>query len=145
MTEYTVKKCPKCGHQLRFPDHIGGMLMACPSCGNKFHSDFKLGGSKRTVHGGILLNVFEIPGKVLRRIGLFFTSWIDAGIDRHPFSGYVFIAGGIGIAPIMGMLRTLADRGDGRSLLSILFAFLQNHWWRRHHSGMVKNCMTRTG
>ena len=31
-------------------------------------------------------------------------------IDRHPSPGYVFIAGGIGIAPIMGMLRTLADR-----------------------------------
>jgi len=50
MTEYTVKKCPKCGQQLRFPNHIGGMLMACPSCGNKFHSDFKLGCGKRTVH-----------------------------------------------------------------------------------------------
>jgi predicted ferric reductase len=28
--------------------------------------------------------------------------------------GFVFIAGGIGIAPIMSMLRTLADRGDRR-------------------------------
>jgi len=37
-------------------------------------------------------------------------------IDRH-FSekGYVFIAGGIGIAPIRSMLRTLADRGDLRT------------------------------
>lgn len=28
--------------------------------------------------------------------------------------GYVFVAGGIGIAPILSMLRTLADRGDRR-------------------------------
>lgn len=35
--------------------------------------------------------------------------------DRHPAApGYVFIAGGIGIAPIMSMLRTLADREDKR-------------------------------
>ena len=29
-------------------------------------------------------------------------------------SGFVFIAGGVGMAPIMSMLRTLADRGDPR-------------------------------
>lgn len=37
--------------------------------------------------------------------------------DRHDAPGYVFIAGGIGIAPIMSMLRALADRGDRRPLL----------------------------
>lgn len=52
------------------------------------------------------------------------TAYLDApygafSIDRHRSSDYVFVAGGIGIAPIMGMLRTLADRGDGRSLLLI--------------------------
>lgn len=31
-------------------------------------------------------------------------------IDRHPAGGHVFIAGGIGIAPIFSMLRALADR-----------------------------------
>ena len=37
-------------------------------------------------------------------------------IDRYTAApGYVFIAGGIGIAPIMSMLRTLADRKDKRS------------------------------
>jgi len=36
-------------------------------------------------------------------------------IDRHPeAAGYVFLAGGIGIAPMMGMLRALAKRGDKR-------------------------------
>jgi predicted ferric reductase len=35
--------------------------------------------------------------------------------DQHPDAArFTFIAGGIGIAPIMSMLRTLADRGDRR-------------------------------
>ncbi|MDH3359377.1 MAG: hypothetical protein OEL55_00770 [Desulfobulbaceae bacterium] len=38
----SIKTCPQCHEQLRFPDHIGGMLMACPSCGQEFYSDFKL-------------------------------------------------------------------------------------------------------
>ncbi len=36
-------------------------------------------------------------------------------IDRVPSpAGYVFLAGGIGIAPMLGMLRALADRADTR-------------------------------
>ena len=38
-------------------------------------------------------------------------------VDNHPDSkGFVFIAGGVGAAPIMSMLRTLADREDKRPL-----------------------------
>lgn len=48
-------------------------------------------------------------------------------IDRHPAPGYVLVAAGIGIAPIMAMLRTLADRRDGRSLL-LVYAY---HTWER--------------
>jgi predicted ferric reductase len=40
-------------------------------------------------------------------------------IDRHPAPGYVFIAGGIGIAPFMSMLRAMADRDDRRPVLLI--------------------------
>ncbi len=47
--------------------------------------------------------------------------------DRYPAKGLVFIAGGIGVAPIMGMLRTLADRGDRRPLL----LFYANKRWER--------------
>jgi len=37
--------------------------------------------------------------------------------DAHPdASGFVLIAGGVGIAPMMSMLRTLANRGDPRPL-----------------------------
>jgi predicted ferric reductase len=49
-------------------------------------------------------------------------AWVDGpygsfGVDFHPqASGYVFVAGGAGIAPVMSMLRALADRGDRRPL-----------------------------
>jgi predicted ferric reductase len=40
--------------------------------------------------------------------------------DRHAHAdGFVFIAGGIGITPMMSHLRTLADRGDRRPLVLI--------------------------
>jgi predicted ferric reductase len=50
------------------------------------------------------------------------TAYVDAphGVfttDRHPdATGYVFVAGGVGVAPMMSMIRTLADRGDPRPL-----------------------------
>jgi predicted ferric reductase len=46
-------------------------------------------------------------------------------IDRHRAPGYVFIAGGIGITPVMSMLRTLADRRDSRPL----FLFYSGKDW----------------
>jgi predicted ferric reductase len=49
-------------------------------------------------------------------------------VDRHRHApGYVFIAGGVGIAPILSMLRTLADRGDRRPLA----LFYGNRRWER--------------
>jgi predicted ferric reductase len=37
-------------------------------------------------------------------------------LDHHPGSEYTFIAGGIGSAPVMSMLRTLAESNDDRPL-----------------------------
>jgi predicted ferric reductase len=60
-------------------------------------------------------------------------AWVDGpygnfSIDEHSTAaGYVFIAGGIGIAPILSMLRTLALRGDERPLLLIY----GNRVWER--------------
>ena len=39
------------------------------------------------------------------------------GPDFHPAQGYVLLAGGVGVTPIMSMLRTLADRGDKTPLI----------------------------
>jgi predicted ferric reductase len=42
-------------------------------------------------------------------------------MDRYEAPGYVFIAGGVGITPIMSMLRTMADRKDPRPV-QLLYA-----------------------
>jgi predicted ferric reductase len=43
-------------------------------------------------------------------------------IDRHPMAKeYIFIAGGVGITPVMSMLRTMSDRGDSRPV-TLLYA-----------------------
>ena len=44
MDKEPVQYCPSCGQALRFPENIGGMLMACPNCGHRFVSSFKLAG-----------------------------------------------------------------------------------------------------
>lgn len=60
-------------------------------------------------------------------------AWVDApygtfGIDQHPDApGFVLVAGGVGIAPVMSMLRTLADRSDRRSV----WLFYGNRVWER--------------
>ncbi|MCG6116673.1 MAG: ferredoxin reductase family protein [Aquimonas sp.] len=49
-------------------------------------------------------------------------AWVDGpygnfGVRRFPQSpGFVFMAGGVGIAPVISVLRDLADRGEQRSL-----------------------------
>ena len=48
-------------------------------------------------------------------------------IDRYPAAGYVFIAGGVGVTPIVSMLRTMADRGDARPCLLI---YADDSWER---------------
>ena len=45
--------------------------------------------------------------------------------DRHPAPGYVLIAGGVGITPMMSILRSFADRSDGRPVL----LFYANKTW----------------
>lgn len=50
------------------------------------------------------------------------TAWLDGpfgvfSIDRYPDApGFVYVAGGIGITPVMSMLRALADQNDRRPL-----------------------------
>jgi predicted ferric reductase len=46
-------------------------------------------------------------------------------IDRHAAPGFVFIAGGVGITPVMSILRTIADTHDARPVLLI---YGSNSW-----------------
>jgi predicted ferric reductase len=60
------------------------------------------------------------------------TAYVDGpygafSADRYPAPGYVFIGGGIGMAPIMSMLRALAERGDRRPHV----LFMANGRWER--------------
>jgi len=56
------------------------------------------------------------PGAVAYLDGPYGSMSIDTFPDAD---GYVFIAGGIGMAPCLSMLRTLADRGDRRHHLVV--------------------------
>ncbi|MFO7811463.1 MAG: ferric reductase-like transmembrane domain-containing protein [Pelovirga sp.] len=40
-------------------------------------------------------------------------------IDRYPAVGFIFVAGGIGIAPIMSFLRSMAERKDPRPVVLV--------------------------
>jgi predicted ferric reductase len=77
--------------------------------------------------GGIEFTIKEL-GDFTRTIGgipVGTRAYVDGphgvfSVDRFPgASGFVFLAGGVGIAPVMSMLRTLADRGDTRPLTLI--------------------------
>jgi predicted ferric reductase len=46
-------------------------------------------------------------------------------MDRHDAPGFVFIGAGVGITPLMSMLRTMADRGDPRPC----YLFFGNREW----------------
>ena len=68
MAEFTEKNCSKCGQQLRFPNNVGGVVMACPSCGNKFYSGFKFGDGRKSVRGGAMQSIFGMPNELIKRI-----------------------------------------------------------------------------
>lgn len=46
--------------------------------------------------------------------------WGHLSLDRHTGPGVVLIGGGIGVTPLLSMLKTMADRGDRRQCLIIL-------------------------
>jgi len=90
--------------------------------------------SSAAVPGEISFTIKEL-GDFTNRIGEIQVgekAWIDGpygtfSIDISQASGYVFVAGGVGIAPIMSMLRTLAERKDPRPLI-LFYAY---HTWER--------------
>ena len=65
--------------------------------------------------------------------------------DRHDATGLVLIAGGIGIAPLVCMLRTLADRGDPRPI-TLVYAYrdLDNLTFREELESLAGRLRLRT-
>lgn len=65
--------------------------------------------------------------------------------DRTDATGLVLIAGGIGIAPLMCMLRTLADRGDRRPI-TLVYAYrdLDNLTFREELESLAGRLRLRT-
>lgn len=63
-------------------------------------------------------------------------------IDRYPAAGYVFIAGGIGVTPIVSMLRTMADRGDRRPALLV---YADDAWDRMPFRDDIEGLRERMG
>ena len=69
--------------------------------------------------------------RTIKNIHIGETAYLDGpygsfSVDRYPeVSGFVFIAGGVGVAPIISMLRTLADRHEQRP---IWFIYSNNNW-----------------
>jgi len=48
--------------------------MECPSCGKKISSDFKLAATERSVPREVLMNIFEMPDRLLQGILRWFSS-----------------------------------------------------------------------
>lgn len=71
MSDFVEKQCPGCGQQLRFPKHVGGVVMACPTCGKKFSSDFKVGQAGKR-HRGVASTIFELPSTLVERLSRYF-------------------------------------------------------------------------
>jgi predicted ferric reductase len=72
------------------------------------------------------------PGDLAYVDGPFGTMSIDAVPDED---GYVFIAGGVGLAPCLSMIRTLADRGDRRQH-ALVYASVE--WDKTPHIDTLK-------
>lgn len=94
---------------------------------------FSIASSAQSLHE-LRFTIKEL-GDFTRRIGQLkpgTRAWIDGpygtfSSDRTRAPGYVFVAGGVGIAPIISMLRTFDDRGDTRPL-QLFYAY---HTWER--------------
>jgi predicted ferric reductase len=77
------------------------------------------------------------PGDRCYVDGPFGTMSIDAFPDAD---GYVFVAGGVGLAPCLSMLRTLADRGDRRPHV-IVYATVE--WDKTPHVETLKGLQSK--
>lgn len=120
---WTVRLQPDGHDGLRFlPGQFAWISVAASPFAMREHP-FSLSGAQQD-DGSVEFTIKEL-GDFTRRIGeheIGTRVYVDGpygifSMDRHPDApGLVFIAGGIGIAPVLGMVRSLAERGDQRPL-----------------------------
>lgn len=130
----TLAMKPRSGERLRFaPGQFAWLTLRASPFAMREHP-FSIASSAER-GDGIEVSIKAL-GDFTSRIGetaVGETAWVDApygtfSIDDYPeAAGYAFVVGGIGIAPAMSMLRTLADRGDRRPLV----LFYGNRVWER--------------
>ncbi|MDZ7779128.1 MAG: ferric reductase-like transmembrane domain-containing protein [Gemmatimonadota bacterium] len=112
------------GHSgLRFaPGQFGWLSLGCSPLRAREHP-FSFSGSAE--QDGTLEFTIKELGDFTRTVGrteIGTVAYVDGPhgvftVDRYPEApGFLFLAGGVGIAPIASILRTLADRGDARPL-----------------------------
>ena len=72
--------------------------------------------------------------------------WVDGphgafSGDIGHCSGFVLVAGGVGITPMMSMLRTAADRGDRRPYRLVVVASRPEDLLFREELGFLRSCL----
>jgi predicted ferric reductase len=131
---FTLVLEPVSGRLLHFrPGQFGWLTLRASPFALKEHP-FSIASSAER-GGRVELSIKELGDftRTIRHVRTGETAYFDApygafSCDLLPeASGYVFIAGGIGIAPMLSQLRTLADRGDRRPHL----LFYGSRSWER--------------
>lgn len=116
------------GHRgLRFsPGQFAWVTAFASPWSDRDHPFSFSGSAERAAREGVVEFTIKAAGDFTRRIPELRPGdrvYVDGpfgalSADRHPgAAGLVFIAGGVGITPMMSHLRTLRDRGDPRPLL----------------------------
>ncbi len=131
---WTLALEPRGGERLRFaPGQFAWLTLRASPFAMREHPFSIASSAQRQDRIEVSIKALGDFTSTIRTVPVGATAWIDApygtfSIDDHPEApGYAFVAGGIGIAPVMSMLRTLADRSDRRPLV----LFYGNRAWER--------------
>lgn len=123
---WTVRVAARRGEAMRFqPGQFAWLsLRASPFAGAEHPFSFSGSAQERSELSFTIKELGDFTGTIGSvRVGE--TAYVDGPYgafspDRYPEApGWVLIAGGVGLAPMMSMLRTFADRGERRPVLLV--------------------------
>jgi predicted ferric reductase len=131
---WTLALQPQSGSRLRFsPGQFAWLTLSASPFAMREHPFSIASSAERGERLELSIKALGDFTSTIKDMNVGEAAWIDApygtfSIDDYPAApGYAFVAGGIGVAPVMSMLRTLADRGDRRPLV----LFYGNRVWDR--------------